>query len=419
MLSFRGYLLFSFSVLALAIAAFFYSPYIAVLSLPVSIFLISARILIPGNLRVNARREIDRKLVIQGDEVTVSVFIKNEGDSAIVKVTDVLPKNVKLVHGYNHFTLYLKRNEERNFSYSISPQIPGKYFFSGIDIEVTDPLQLYEVKKFIDTKDEINAYPFVYTSRENIIMLSLKNMLGENRSRRQGEGEEFYSVREYTPGDRIRRINWKAYARYQLLHTNQFNLNLSGEMMIILDSRFALLDKDDEEEQFRLCSSSAATIAYSAIMARNKVGLMVMGELLEKVPPAYGFKQLRRILTLLSDFRPGRRWQISRVNSYLSLLFPLVNDVIIVTPLLDEEILKASYSLHQEGYNNLVISPNHWLHLVKKTNDREKRIAIKLLLLKREYIRRKIENFARVVDWDVSIPLPSAINSRVRMARGA
>ncbi len=260
-------------------SSFFYIPYISIASLPISIFLIVGRLLKNTNTNVTVSREIDKSVALQGDEVKIRLTVHNKYESiAIMRIEDSIPMNMKVIKGSNTFIMQLNRGESKSFTYSVSPFLPGKYCFNEIKIESFDPFQLFVEREIITIRDEIRAYPYVETNRSSMIIMSLRNQPGENRSRRQGEGEEFYSVRDYVVGDRLRRINWKASARYSTLYTNQYASELAGELMVILDSRFALLPKEDEEEQFKKCSSAAATIAYSAILSRNKVGLMIMGD---------------------------------------------------------------------------------------------------------------------------------------------
>ncbi|MEM0288201.1 MAG: DUF58 domain-containing protein [Nitrososphaerota archaeon] len=408
----RGYYISTIAILSVALGAFFYLPAISMVSLPAVIFILMARVAFPLHTEVDVTRLVERKVILQGDTLSIKLKIQNNGERlAVVKVTDELPSNMELVDGSNVILLGLKNNETKSFNFSLSASLPGRYMLSKISIEVMDPLQIFHKRKIIQTYEEIRAYPFVETSRHSILMLSLRNEPGENRSRRQGEGEEFYSVRNYVPGDRLRRINWKASARYSALFTNQYTSELAGELMIVLDSRFALLAEDDEKVQFRFCSSAAATIAYSSLMSRNKVGLMIMGDLLEKVPPAYGFKQLRKILAALSDFRAGRRWQISKVNSYLRLLFPKVNEVTIITPLADVEILDSVSALHEDGFNTLVVAPDIWSERIGRLKDRERRIATKLFIQNRKVFLNQVRKYATVVDWDIAIPISHSMRN--------
>jgi Uncharacterized conserved protein (some members contain a von Willebrand factor type A (vWA) domain) len=59
-------------------------------------------------------------------------------------------------------------------------------------------------------------------------------MPGTARARRSGVGLEFYGIREYRPGDRVRRLAWKAFARYGDLAIVEFEEERATEVAIIL-----------------------------------------------------------------------------------------------------------------------------------------------------------------------------------------
>src|SRR5439155_1671090 len=60
---------------------------------------------------------------------------------------------------------------------------------------------------------------------------------GRVASRQIGAGADFWGVREYTAGDEVRRINWKASARLDRLFTNEYEGERSGDVVIVVDAR--------------------------------------------------------------------------------------------------------------------------------------------------------------------------------------
>src|SRR5439155_1167202 len=54
---------------------------------------------------------------------------------------------------------------------------------------------------------------------------------GQVASRQIGAGTDFWGVREYTAGDEVRRINWKASARLDRLFTNEYEGERSGDVV--------------------------------------------------------------------------------------------------------------------------------------------------------------------------------------------
>lgn len=58
---------------------------------------------------------------------------------------------------------------------------------------------------------------------------------GAHISRRPGQGSDLVDLREFAPGDRLREVHWRAYARHQRLYTRRTLSDAEAEIMICLD----------------------------------------------------------------------------------------------------------------------------------------------------------------------------------------
>lgn len=55
------------------------------------------------------------------------------------------------------------------------------------------------------------------------------------KQRRKGQGQDFHQIRNYTQGDSIRHLDWKATARYQKLMTREFQDERDQQILFLLD----------------------------------------------------------------------------------------------------------------------------------------------------------------------------------------
>src|SRR6266571_4089649 len=123
---------------------------------------------------------------------------------------------------------------------------------------------------------------------------------GQVSSRQLGEGTDFWGVREYTAGDEVRRINWKASARLDRLYTNEYEGERSGDVVIVVDARRESFIGTETDNPIEHGVRAALGIAEHVLASKNRVGLIVQREVLDWVPPAFGRKQLYRILDHLT-----------------------------------------------------------------------------------------------------------------------
>ncbi len=129
-------------------------------------------------------------------------------------------------------------------------------------------------------------------------------MAGEYHSVFKGRGMEFDEVREYTPGDDIRTIDWNVTARAGSPHVKRYVEERELTVMLMVDASMSLeygaADHMKSEIALRLC----AILAFSAIKNNDRVGLILFTDTVEKyIPPQKGRKHVLRLIRELLCFR--------------------------------------------------------------------------------------------------------------------
>ena len=143
---------------------------------------------------------------------------------------------------------------------------------------------------------------------------------GEYQSVFKGRGMEFDEVREYQPGDEVRDIDWNVTARYGRPFIKKFVEERELTVMLLVDasasSRFGTRKQFKSELAAELC----AVLAFSAIRNKDKVGLIIFTDRIEKfVPPAKGSRHVLRVIRELLYFRPeGTGTDIEMALGYLN-----------------------------------------------------------------------------------------------------
>ncbi|MCX6348194.1 MAG: DUF58 domain-containing protein, partial [Candidatus Aureabacteria bacterium] len=143
---------------------------------------------------------------------------------------------------------------------------------------------------------------------------------GEYQSVFKGRGMEFEEVREYQPGDEVRDIDWNVTARMGRPFIKKFVEERELTLMLLVDlsgsSQFGTKERFKSELAAELC----AVLAFSAIRNKDKVGLIVFTDRIEKfVPPAKGSRHVLRVIREVLYFAPkGRGTDIGLALQYLS-----------------------------------------------------------------------------------------------------
>jgi uncharacterized protein (DUF58 family) len=135
--------------------------------------------------------------------------------------------------------------------------------------------------------------------------LSRQIFSGEYHSAFKGRGMAFSEVREYTPGDDVRAIDWNVTARFNTPFVKVFEEERELSVMLLIDASASGLFGTQEKFKSELITELAAVIAFSASTNNDKIGLILFTDKIEKfIPPKKGKSHVLRIIRELINFEP-------------------------------------------------------------------------------------------------------------------
>ena len=128
-------------------------------------------------------------------------------------------------------------------------------------------------------------------------------MLGIHRSQRAGAGLEFNQFRSYQPGDDLRRVDWKLYARSDRFFIRESEAETSVAVRIVLDATASMLPV------FDYARFLAASLALLAHRQGDAVGLVTLSEgALGVIRPARQQQHFHRLLHQLEGLSAAGSW---------------------------------------------------------------------------------------------------------------
>lgn len=156
----------------------------------------------------------------------------------------------------------------------------------------------------------------------------LQGLTGSHDSRRPGDGGDLRDLAVFAPGDRLRRIDWRATVRHSTQTVGSGNRRQLSELyvrrtfatadatvMLVLDSRDdvgpdvatwgdATSVRQDEATSLDIAREAAASLAKAYLDQGDRVGLEDLGRLRRPVPPGGGRQQLARLVHRLALAQP-------------------------------------------------------------------------------------------------------------------
>ena len=122
--------------------------------------------------------------------------------------------------------------------------------------------------------------------------------IGEHAGRARGAGLEFAQYRAYEPGDELRQIDWKLYARSDRFFVREAERDSPLTVWIVLDATASMAQCDGARgTRFDTARSLAACIAELALRQGDRFGLLVLhGDGVRLVAPGNGVRQRDQLL---------------------------------------------------------------------------------------------------------------------------
>ena len=131
---------------------------------------------------------------------------------------------------------------------------------------------------------------------------------GAYRSVFKGRGIEFDEVREYTPDDDVRDIDWLVSARMNAPYVKKYIEERELSVLLAVDVSASGAFGAAEKSKRQTAAELAALLAFSAARNGDKVGLLMFSDKIELfVPPRSGRIHTLRLIREMLAFEPSSR----------------------------------------------------------------------------------------------------------------
>ncbi len=166
-------------------------------------------------------------------------------------------------------------------------------------------------------------------------------LAGEFRSVFRGTGIEFDELREYTPGDDVRSIDWNVTARMGRPFVKHFVEERELTVMLVVDLSGSMDFGTSAELKRERAAELSALLAFSAAQNRDKIGLITFTDRVEQfIPPKKGTRHVLRLIRELLYFKPiGQGTDIAAALKYLNLVLHRKAIVFLISDMYGEGFL--------------------------------------------------------------------------------
>jgi uncharacterized protein (DUF58 family) len=182
-------------------------------------------------------------------------------------------------------------------------------------------------------------------------------MIGIHPSRAKGLSAEFEEHREYSQGDDLRRMDWKAYGKFDRYFIKEYRETTNLKAHILLDTSSSMNYASDGWSKFDYGATLTASLSYLILKQQDSVGLTLFSDRVEKrIPPKAAHGYIFAILKELEEIHPKGETRMGPVLQDLADSLKRRGLVILISDLLDEyeEVLKGLKQIRSRGSEVMV-----------------------------------------------------------------
>jgi uncharacterized protein (DUF58 family) len=301
-------------------------------------------------LPLEGRRSDTRPRLREGEQVDMSVVLTSTRRITTFILEEKVP--AALGEPARAAISALAPGEAAEHSYQLTCQRRGVYQLGPLVARWGDPFGLTQREVVLQEPFELLVHPATeLVSDRPLTRLFEDPPIRPPVSRPWPHGMEFYGMREYAPGDDVRKVVWRAFARTGRLLIREAEQGITDKITLIVDNRRRSHSKGEPSESFEAAIRAAASLGVRHL----REGYSVTLELNEKraVGP---LRTAGAQLSLLDALARASLGTESVTEPIMRLVGNPSRDshVVLLTPLLDREAAGRLQLLVQRGTSVLV-----------------------------------------------------------------
>ena len=143
-------------------------------------------------------------------------------------------------------------------------------------------------------------------------------MSGSNKSQSVGAGQEFSQYRSYEPGDDIRQLDWKIYARSERYYIKQADIETNITVKFMIDASGSMSYKENKISKLQYAKILTAALGYLARKQSDTFGLFTINDKnISVVRPSFEQQQFIRFINELIKVDAGGTWSPAKNLEHL------------------------------------------------------------------------------------------------------
>jgi uncharacterized protein (DUF58 family) len=228
----------------------------------------------------------------------VQLTIHNQGRrKRLLWIRDDVPQ--EFTAQPEEFTLQLNARNRASMHYQALPSRRGAFELREIHVRVRSRLGLWQRFLTYPCESTIHVYPDMKQLGEYALLARTNrlSLMGVRRTRRVGQDHDFERLRDYTPDDNYKHLDWRSTARRNKLTVKDFQTSQSQRLIFLVDCGRMMTNEAAGLSLLDHALNSMLMLSYVALRQGDSVGFIAFSDrVLSFVPPQGGMKQMNQLL---------------------------------------------------------------------------------------------------------------------------
>lgn len=253
-------------------------------------------------------------------------------------VRDDVPQ--EFVASPEEFTTKLAGRSRATMHYELRAVRRGAFTLPCVHLKILSLLGLWHRHLILPVESQVHVYPDLKQLSEYAILARTNrlSLMGVRRVRKVGQDHDFERLRDYTPDDNYKHIDWRTTARRNRLTVKDFQTSQSQRIIFLLDCGRMMANEARGISLLDHSLNAALMLSHVALKQGDSVGLICFSDRVHSfVPPRGGMAQMNRMLHATFDRFP--EMVESRYDSaflHLSQTCKKRSLVVLITNVIDE-----------------------------------------------------------------------------------
>jgi uncharacterized protein (DUF58 family) len=261
--------------------------------------------LTPRPAKVTVERELPEIVALDTTAVATWHVTNPTGRRLVVHVSDQLAPSLRARVRDLHLRVPARRTV--NASTTFRPARRGRFDVTELVVRVLGPLGLAGRQRARHRVDTVRVYPPFRSKAEAELRIRKARILdvGLRTAQGRGGGTEFDQLREYTPDDELKRMDWSATARAGKAIVRTYRAERNQVVINLLDNGRVMAGRVDDVPRVEHAMDAVMMLTAVSTRLGDRAGLVAFDrEVRAVVPPTHARTQLGRVTEAMYQLEP-------------------------------------------------------------------------------------------------------------------